>query len=96
MPQEDKAKEKVFMKAMSNLSGVKFFEFDPKTAEYWKLKDEITKLESIRNSMKEQHEWIPNTEIDLLLNSLPPEISKLLELGMKVEQLKRYKWKGVQ
>ena len=57
MPQSERLKEKTPLKLLSMLAGLKFFEYNPKTAEYWHLKDKIEELESIKDYYRKTGLW---------------------------------------
>ena len=57
MPQSERLKEKSPLKLLSMLAGVKFFEYNPETAEYWELKDRIAELEKLKDFYRKQGLW---------------------------------------
>jgi hypothetical protein len=60
MPQSERLKEKTPLKLLSMLGGLKFFEHNPETAEYWHLKDRIEELERIKDYYRKTGLWQEN------------------------------------
>ena len=57
MPQSERMKEKSPLKLLSMLAGIKFFEYNPETAEYWALKDRIERLEEMKDYYRKTGVW---------------------------------------
>jgi hypothetical protein len=57
LPQSERLKEKSPLKILSMLGGIKFFEHNPETAEYWYLKDRIEELERMKDFYRKRGLW---------------------------------------